>query len=154
MIVNESAVARFDLAVSIYKSTHVYLAHNAIYGKKASLAKFRENNGPWSYEYHKLAKINTKKLLFNDNISVFENIKTILEGLFKSDKPYHWYNNNCQHFCVKICEVMGIHDKIIFRYCTDWSLSRYKKSVKFAETKLEDGTLVPSGDGEVFENEE
>ena len=131
MIVNQSAVAKFDLAVSIYKSTNFYLAHNAMYGKKASLSKFRENNGPWSYEYHLLGKVKSQKFLFDEEISVFENICKILEGLFNSDGPYHWYNNNCQHFCMKICEVLGVHDKIIYNYCTDWSLSRYTKNVKF-----------------------
>jgi len=51
---------------------------------------------------------------------------------------------------VKVCEVFGLHEKIIYNYCTDWSLSRYTRSIRFAETKLEDGALVPAGDGEVF----
>jgi len=78
MIENESTVAKFDLAVSFYKTTNVYLAHNAIYGKMASLSKFRQNNGPWSYEYHLLAKLKPNELLFDSDISVFENIQNIL----------------------------------------------------------------------------
>ena len=75
-------------------------------------------------------------------MNISERLLYKIEDLFKKCGSYNFLLNNCQHFSIKIVNIFGLKDLIIFKKCTIVNKrGYYTKEPNFTEQYLLNGEV-------------